>query len=438
MTSPDLLLTNGSGVGSGPRLLAGLGEGARLDLSRHLALHGALPVRRSKRRHEHPLFAALDQAGLRGRGGGGYPSGTKMRAVKAGGRRPVVVVNASEGEPLSQKDALLLLRAPHLVLDGAMAVAEALEAKEVVIYLHRGREAIERSVHAAVDERSGDVRFTVIAGPARYVAGEASAAVSYISGGPAIPVTTPPRVSGRGVNGRPTMLSNAETYAHIGLIARHGPEWFRSVGTASEPGTLLLTVTGAVARPGVLEVPFGTTIGAAVNLAGGADPGTPAVLLGGYAGTWLRPEVAWGMSLSTVMLREQHASLGVGLIAILPTNSCVLTENARILRWLADESARQCGPCLNGLPTIAGVLEALAWGRTDDMVLGRLERLGGMVEGRGSCHHPGGAVGTYRSVLASFRDHVNEHLLTGPCEYALTSSALTIPAAPIGSDAEFK
>ena len=141
------------------------------------------------------------------------------------------------------------------------------------------------------------------------------------------------------------MLSNSETYAHIGLIARHGPEWFRSLGTAWEPGTLLLTVTGAVARPGVLEVPFGTTIGAAVNLAGGADPGTPAVLLCGYAGTWLCPGVVWEMSLSTVMLRGQHASLGVGLIAILPTNFCVLTENARILHWLADESARQCGPC---------------------------------------------------------------------------------------------
>ncbi len=426
-----------AGVGTGPRLLAGLGNGQRLDLAAHLEVHGPVTSLRTRRRAEHPLIEAIAEAGVRGRGGAGFPTASKLRAVKAAGRRPVVVINGSEGEPLSQKDTLLLLRTPHLVLDGAAAVAEALGAKEVVVYLHRGREAVERSVQAAIRERDDASLFTLVAGPARYVAGESSAVANFLSGGPAIPTTTPPRVSERGVGGRPTMLSNAETYAHIGLVARHGPEWFRTVGTASEPGTLLLTITGAVQAPGVVEVPFGTLISTALELAGGVSDASVGYLLGGYAGTWMRPEIANDLALASMVMRERRAGIGVGLIAVLPQAACVLAETANIMRWLANESARQCGPCLNGLPAIAEATEALATGRVDEFVLGKLERWARMVEGRGSCHHPGGAVQTLRSALDTFADHTNQHLMSGPCSQA-HRTWLAIPAVPTGPDADFR
>lgn len=438
MTAPDLLLSAPGGVEAGPRLLAGLAGGARLDLAGHLAVHGSLPTFRARRRSEPPLIGMLEAAGVRGRGGAGFPAASKMRAVLAGGRKPVVVVNASEGEPMSQKDTVLLLRSPHLIIDGAVLAAEALDAKEVVVYLHRGRPGVERSVTTAVAERRDPVRVTVVAGPARYVAGESSAVANFLSGGPAVPVTTPPRISERGVSGRPTYLSNAETFAHIALVGRHGPDWYRSVGTASEPGTLLLTVSGAVQRPGVIEVPFGTTIGEALSMAGGPTGPSNGLLMGGYAGTWLRPEAVQDVPLMTLRLKEIGAGLGVGLLALLPDTSCVITESARIVRWLADESAQQCGPCLNGLPAIAGAIESLAAGRADDLVIGRIERWLRMVNGRGSCHHPGGLVMTVNSLFKAYRDHVDHHLIHGPCANVGTSTALPVPEAPYGPDVEFQ
>ena len=271
----------------GARLLEQLPQdGSRVSLAEHRRFHPRPPDPRS--RPWHQLTEVVEDAGLRGRGGGSFPTATKMRAVAARGGRPVVVVNASEGEPLSAKDSLLLTRLPHLILDGAALAATAVGAGEVVVCVKRSSAASARSLDQALEERRGEggpaIRAAIV--PDRYVAGEESALVRWLNGGPAKPTVVPPRPFERGVGGRPTLVQNAETLAHVAQIAVYGADWFRDVGTDDEPGTALFTVSGGVRAPGVVEAPFGTRLSALVDAAAPTSP-VSAVLVGGYSGSWL-------------------------------------------------------------------------------------------------------------------------------------------------------
>lgn len=372
------------------RLLAG----AAATLAEHVGRHGPLPV--------VDVIAAVDAAGLRGRGGAGFPTGHKLRAV-AGRRRVVVVANGCESEPASDKDHVLLTVAPHLVLDGIELAAHAVGATEAVLCVHRGHPVVG-VVTAALAQRAAGVPVRVAQVPARYVASEESALVNFLTTGEARPTTKPPRPFERGVRGRPTLVDNVETLAHIALIARHGPDWFRARGTAECPGTALFTVTGAVTRPGVCEVASGTPIGTLLNLAGGVVEPVQAVLAGGYAGTWL-PQPFAGLPVS-----------GVASVVALPARACGLGETARLLRYLAGESARQCGPCTFGLPAIAQDFHhVVLGGRVAVDALARLHRRLAVIPGRGACGHPDGAVGLAASALRAFEPDVHAHAAGHPC-----------------------
>ena len=152
-------------------------------------------------------------------------------------RRPVVVVNAGSTEPAVRKDRVLVERSPHLVLDGLAVAARTVGARDAFVWLHRGQSSSVAALQLALDERGAagrpGPRTRVVQGPPRFVAGEASAAVRYLSGGPARPTTTPPHAARRGVDGRPTLVVNAETLAHLALLVRHGAAWFREVGPAT-------------------------------------------------------------------------------------------------------------------------------------------------------------------------------------------------------------
>lgn len=396
-----------------PRLLAGARpDGRALTLAEHLDVHGPRPEIRRRAAAER-LIALVDEAGLRGRGGAGYPLANKLAAAAARRGEPVVVVNGAESEPAVRKDATLLSCAPHLVLDGAVLAAQAVRAREVIVWLHRDPLGPPSPVETAIEERvaGGDdpVFIHVECGPARYVAGESSAAVNYLSGGPALPTMSPPHATERGVNGQPTVVSNAETLAQLAVLARHGATWFRSVGTTEEPGTLLVTLTGAVRRGMVIEVPFGVPLG---NLLRAADlvERPQAVLVGGYAGGWLSLPAAATLPMTVRDLRRAGAGLGVGMIAVLPASRCGLAETAHLTAWLAGENAGQCGPCVHGLPAIAAAMRALAAGDDDRDSVSLLYRWTAMVRGRGLCHHPDGVAGLVRSALRVFKAEITAHL----------------------------
>jgi NADH:ubiquinone oxidoreductase subunit F (NADH-binding) len=275
----------------------------------------------------------------------------------------------------------------------------------------------------------------VVAGPDRYVAGEASAIVQHLSGGPALPTMSPYRTAERGVRGRPTLLANAETFAHLALVARHGAGWFRAVGTDAEPGTALAAVRGAVREPGVVEVPLGTPMAELLARVGGTTGAVGSFLVGGYAGSWLPSGAVEVLAVSRASMTAHGADLGVGLVVALPADRCPVAETARLLDWLASESTGQCGPCINGLPAIASGFGDLVTGEAGAEGLDRLHRWAGMVAGRGACHHPDGAVRLLLSTLAVHGDHLRDHARRGPCPDLASSPVCPLPpSAAAGSD----
>ena len=338
------------------------------------------------------------------------------------GRRPVVIGNGAEGEPLSSKDATLLTRAPHLVLDGLHAAATAVHADTVYLYLSArtapaARSAIAERTAAGLDRH----RVIVVDAPDTFVAGEESSVVSRIEGRPAIPRDRTRLTTICGVRGRPTLVNNVETLAHVALIARYGPQWFRQFGDADEPGTMLVTLSGALPRPGVVELPTGTPLTEVLARGGLPNPHTVgAVLIGGYHGTWIPATAVTGARLSRAGLSPCGASPGAGIVHVLHADQCGLARTADILAYLAEQGAGQCGPCLNGLPRLARMFDELAYCRVDDDVLDELHRMLALVDGRGACRHPDGTVRLARSALDTFADDLADHRV-GRCTAALTS-----------------
>ncbi len=379
-----------------------LADCAGLSFGEHLDVLGELP---SLGRGE--LIEAVANACLTGRGGAGFPVSRKLAAV-AEGSRPVVVANAAEGEPASRKDRYLLSRSPHLVLDGVQVAAATVGARRA--YVYGPRDLLEDCVVPAMAERRDRVKVTPFVAEDAFLSGEESALVSAINGSLALPTTTPPRVFTHGVRGRPTLVQNVETLANLALIARFGPAWFRERGSADEPGSRLVTVSGCVTRPGVREVEGGAPIESIVDDVGGLTGPAAAVLVGGFHGGWVTwPDVHAGLRLTRSDLAPHDASPGAGVLVVLPRSACGLRYSAQVLAYLAGQNAGQCGPCVNGLPALAGTMSRLARGRASAQMESDVEWLCRITETRGACHHPTGTVRLARSTMRTFRDEVRRH-----------------------------
>jgi NADH:ubiquinone oxidoreductase subunit F (NADH-binding) len=404
--------------GQVPRLLPAYHGSGPLSLADHLERYGPQPpavrgARPERARMRDELIGEVELAGLAGRGGAGFPTARKLAAVAAG-RGAIVVGNGTEGEPASAKDKVLLAQSPHLVLDGAVAAANLVGAAEAVIVAHP---AVTELVQAAAAERRhvrlDRVRLSVVQAAASsdggaFVAGEASAVVHWLERGVPKPTSTGRRLAERGLHGRPTLVQNVETLAHLALITRFGAAWFRSLGPPREPGSMLVTLAGAVRHPGVYEVEIGMPVGDVLELGGGPSDPLGGLLIGGYFGSWADPAQARELPLSTAGLASIGAGPGAGLLAALPADVCGLAETARIARYLADESAGQCGPCVFGLDAIAGQCERLAAGRGPDLAALR-HWIGQVGHGRGACKHPDGTVAMVASALRTFAGEIDRH-----------------------------
>lgn len=343
----------------------------------------------------HELIEAIERAGLRGRGGAAFPVATKWRAVAKHSRGDaVILVNGAECEPQSKKDRLLMTTRPHLVLDGAFLAARVLRARRIVLYIGERHDQARTEMLRALGQRSERERSIVFltSAPARYVAGQETAAIHLINEGFALPTNVPPYPFERGVEGAPTLVQNVETLAHVAQVAR---------GRFSD--TTLITLAGGVARSGVVEVQAGTTIGDAMAWAGGLRETPRAVLVGGYFGTWVEPEAAWRMPL------DHRTPLGCGVVGVLPGSRCPVCEVAAIMRYLAAESSAQCGPCFFGLRALADACTRIAQNGSNATDLQRLQRWAGEVRGRGACRHPDGAVIFLSSALKVFAAEFAHH-----------------------------
>ena len=377
------------------------------SLAAHRQRLGPLPTLPSGQ-----LIAELEASGLLGRGGAGFPVGRKWRAVadrSSGGA--FVLANGAEGEPLSLKDRALMAGRPHLVIDGALLAARAVGADNIIFYVGIEHRAAQAALRHALAERSRDLRGRahIVAAPGGYVSGEESAAVHFVNEGDARPTTTPPRPFERGVGGRPTLVQNVESLALAALIARRGHAWYQGLGHGQARGLGLVTVSGAVNHAGVREVEFGSTLGDAAAAAGGVKGEAGAVLLGGYFGGWADVDEQWGLPLDGHSMRARGLALGCGVVHFLPAQTCGVEATARIMAYLASQSARQCGPCVFGLTAIAGATQRLAARSPQADDLERSVRWSGQLTGRGACRHPDGAVALLQSALRVFADDFAAH-----------------------------
>ena len=422
---------------SGPSVPRLLGHGP--DMATHVAYYGPLPPAGGA------LLDNLAAAGLKGRGGAGFPTARKIGTVAGSRSQTVVVANGTEGEPLSAKDKVLLTNSPHLVLDGLALAAGLVGARRRLICVESGNPSVEAVVRHALSERNED-GVELITTPRRYLAGQESALVDLVNGGHGKPALGRPFE--RGVDGLPTLVDNVETLAQLALIARFGAQWYREVGTPDDAGSTLVTIAGSVSRPGVYEIAHGWRLDDVLAHAGAHRP--RAVLLGGYYGRWASAQQIRGLRLDAASLRKAGLSLGCGVIAVLDDETCAVDEAARVAAWFAANSAGQCGACTWGLRDLAHATGDLVAGevlaflaiwfwrpgfwrpgfwrpgfwrpgfwrpgpaRPDPASPGRVLRWAAMIEGRGGCGLPDGAVAFLRSAFDVFADEIHEHL-AGAC-----------------------
>lgn len=385
---PDRLIAAGS------QLLAGIDDDTRWWRD-HLRMLGPLPSL-----DVEALAAAAEAADLRGHGGAAFPTAVKLRAMRDP-KRAAIVVNASEGEPASAKDGVLLRHVPHLVLDGAALASDALGAGAVIVRVSSDRPDLPAVVQAAVAERHLGPRVRMSVGPATFVSGEASAVVNALAGRPPLPSSLgrPPRLPSRLRRpGRPVLVSNVETFARLALAAR-----------GISPTSALMTLSGAVERAGVLELPTSATVIDAITAAGPTES-LAGVVSGGWHGRWLEwTDRVARAPLSREGLGAVGGRWGAGVLVALPSSTCPLTLVAAAARTLADSTAGQCGPCRAGLPFAADELaQASVLPHPGPALVAASDALDA-VRGRGLCAHPTASAEALDSALAWARRDIEMH-----------------------------
>lgn len=365
----------------------------------HRAVGGFAALEHARSVEPAAVISAIADSGLRGRGGAGFPTGTKWETVAANAASsdfaPTVVVNAAEGEPGTFGDRTLIRRNPYRVLEGALIAAHAIGAGAVIVVTKdRFREELDLLTSAAGDlvssELAGGVDIEVVAGPSHYLLGEETGLLEAAAGRPPFPRLAPPyrhgtvevgdpsggpaalHLAGREGEAPPALVNNVQTLAHVPQIVERGPAWFRELGTPQSPGTGLFTVSGDVKRGGVAEFPLGTPVGEIIEeISGGVNAGSIAFVLSGIANGVLR-----GDQLDTPTTHDAMEAAGSGLgtggFLVFSTETDPVAVAAGVSRFLAVESCGQCTPCKAGGLEVADQLALLLEGEAPDDAIERL------------------------------------------------------------------
>ncbi|MCV7423155.1 hypothetical protein H7K45_21610 [Mycobacterium yunnanensis] len=355
------------------------------------------------------LLEEVDRSGLLGRGGAAFPFAVKLRTVRDAGRagRPTMVLaNGEEGEPASAKDKWLMRHRPHLVLDGVRLAAHIVSAQRAHLYLSDTASA--DALRDALSTARVDVPVDVVTVEGGYVAGEETAAVRAVDGGPPKPTDKPPRPFEQGVGGHPTVVANVETLANLPFLLRHGADAYRAVGTSASPGTFLATVSGAGLPPALYELPHGVALTDVLDHHGVSTDGVTGVLMGGYFTGLLNTDVL-DATLDHESMRRLGSGLGCGAVAVL-TDECPVAVAASVMAYFDRENAGQCGSCFNGTAAMSAVTTALRDGRATPEDLVRLERWSVVLRGRGACATLDAATNVAATVLRHFPQVVSNHL----------------------------
>lgn len=387
--------------GFAPRLTATLATG---DAAAYKASGGYAPL-------ENPLILLdhVEMARITGRGGASFPLARKLRSVREGEGQSVVVANGEEGEPMSMKDRWLLRERPHLVIDGLRLAGLITGASQGYIYLSDPVAAV--IVRDCLAEASSttdlglDIKIVQV--DRAYVAGEETAAVQAINGGPALPKDKPPRPYQQGVAGKPTAVNNVETLACLAALHRLGIDEYLQIGTPASPGSFLLTLTTPRSQ-GLYEIPFGTTLDDVLAWLD-EDHDIQSVLMGGYFGGLATKRVLH-LPLGPYELAAAGTSLGCGAIAVLDGTKCPISVVAAVLTYFARINARQCGACVNGTKGMSTLAQALRKQTAQPSDVERLQKWSQDLRGRGACGTLDGATNVAASLLREFPEIVAAHL----------------------------
>lgn len=377
------------------------------------------------------VIQEIAESGLRGRGGAGFPTAKKWVLTAENSEQPhYLVLNGGEDEPGSKKDRLLMENLPHLALEGVILACYAVGASKAYLYINEEYKAASQSMADAVREAKeagywgerilqGDFSLEILlaAAPRNYVAGEDTAALEVIEKKQPLPRQKPPFPATAGLFGKPTAVNNVETFANVPPIVARGAKWYRSIGTAESPGTMIFSLNEEVKRPGIYELPFGVPLRFLIEECGGGlkdGKSIKAILPGGPSSAYLPPDKV-DIPLDHNSLREAGSTLGCGVVHLVTEGSCMVEETLRIAEFFSAESCGQCPACRMETGMLATILKKVQQGQGGALLLEQFHKVIDFNKGKGFCNlinMPGPPI---ESALRLFRSDFEFHLTNGRC-----------------------
>jgi len=401
------------------------------DIEDYIATGGYEALSRALQRRPEELIREIKNAGLRGRGGAGFPTGIKWEAVaRAAGPEKYVICNADEGEPGTFKDRLILEGDTHKLIEGMLLAGYAVGAHKGYVYI-RGEYVLsiarmERAIAQAREygllgedilESGYSFDLEVRPGAGAYVCGEETSLIESLEGKRGWPRLRPPFPVTYGLWGKPTVVNNVETLANVPEIVFRGADWFRTLGTSSCPGTKVFMLLGHVQFPGLVEVEMGTPLRTLVYELGGGPPEgarVKGVLVGGAAGAFLSPEDL-DVRLDFDSMREMAAALGSGAILVFDQSVCMVDMLGSVLRFFRHESCGQCTPCRVGTDALVRLLDSIRNGEGDEGILELMMEITDTMNLASLCPLGQSVALPVGTALSRFRGEFQRHLEGGEC-----------------------
>ena len=377
------------------------------------------------------IIEEVDQSGLRGRGGGGFPAGKKWKQV-ARQEETVryIVCNGDEGDPGAFMDGSVMEGDPYRLIEGMMIAAYAVKAADGYIYVRAEYPmSVKRLRHAIAElEKCGLLGDNIMGtdfsfhlhinrGAGAFVCGEGSALTASIEGNRGMPRVKPPRTVEKGLWEKPTVLNNVETFANVPQIILNGAQWYRGIGTAGSPGTKTFSLTGAIENTGLIEVPMGTTLREIIfDIGGGMKDGGKfkAVQIGGPSGGCLTEEHL-DVPLDFDSVKKYGAIVGSGGLVVMDEHTCMVEVARFFMSFTQRESCGKCVPCREGTKRMLEILEKIVAGKGELEDLDRLQELAEMVKSMALCGLGKSAPLPVLSTLKLFREEYEEHITQHKC-----------------------
>lgn len=393
----------------------------------YLALHKAV-----KEMTPQEVIDVIKDSHLRGRGGGGFPAGTKWQfTADAVGEEKYVVVNADEGDPGAFMDRSILEGDPFRVIEAMTIAGYAIGSNKGFIYIraeypsavHKLENSIELATEMGLlgDDIMGsgfDFSIEIRLGAGAFVCGEEMALIESIEGKRGIPRSKPPFPANEGLWGKPTLINNVETFANIPLILINGADWFKSIGTENSPGTKVFTLGGDIKRTGIIEVPMGTTLREIIFEIGGGiirNREFKAVQTGGPSGGCITAEhLDTGIDYDS--LTALGSMMGSGGMIVMDENTCMVDISRFFLDFTVDESCGKCTPCREGTKRMLEMLEDITVGKGTQETIAELEHLGKTIKATSLCGLGQSAPNPVMSTLNYFREEYDNHVDKDWCQ----------------------